>query len=168
MGVRERQQAVRAMRGQKRPPGRLPVARREHRQQFWEAIGRGLSSEGAAVAAGVSSAVGTRWFRHAGGMPSISLAPVSGRYLSFVEREDIAVLHAQQIGVREIASRLGRDPSTILAGSLGVTPRVRRTALSTGPPRPSGMPKGARVAPKCPSWLRTSSCESTSEIVLLA
>ncbi len=103
MGVRERQQAVRAMRGQKRPPGRLPVARREYHQQFWEAIARGLSSEDAGVAAGVSPAVGTRWFRHAGGMPSISLAPVSGRYLSFVEREDIAVLHAQQIGVREIA-----------------------------------------------------------------
>ncbi len=113
MGVRERQQAVRAMRGQKHPPGRLPVGRREHRQKFWEAIARGLSSEDAAVAAGVSPAIGTRWFRHAGGMPSISLAPVSGRYLSFVEREDIAVLHAQQIGVREIARRLGRDPSTI-------------------------------------------------------
>ncbi len=96
-----------------RSPDRPPVARREHRQQFWEAIARGLSSEDAGVAAGVSPAVGTRWFRHAGGMPSISLAPVSGRYLSFVEREDIAVLHAQQIGVREIARRLGRDPSTI-------------------------------------------------------
>ncbi len=69
-----------------RSPGRPPIARREHRQQFWEAIGRGLSSEDAAVAAGVSPAVGTRWFRQGGGMPSISLAPVSGRYLSFVER----------------------------------------------------------------------------------
>ncbi len=103
MGVRECQQVVRAMRGQMLSPGRPSTARREHRQKFWEAIARGLSSEDAGVAAGVSPAVGVRWFRHAGGMPSISLAPVSGRYLSFVEREDIAVLHAQQIGVREIA-----------------------------------------------------------------
>ena len=38
---------------------------------------------------------------------------VSGRYLSFAEREDIAILHAQGEGVRAIARRLGRDPSTI-------------------------------------------------------
>ncbi len=113
MGVRERQQAVRAMRGQMGSPGRPTTARREDRVRFWEVIARGASTEAASLAAGISVAVGTRWFRHAGGMPSISLAPVSGRYLSFVEREDIAVLHAQQIGVREIARRLGRDPSTI-------------------------------------------------------
>jgi IS30 family transposase len=38
---------------------------------------------------------------------------VSGRYLSFAEREDIAVWHAQKLGVREIARRLGRSPSTV-------------------------------------------------------
>jgi IS30 family transposase len=42
------------------------------------------------------------------------LAPtVSGRYLSFAEREDIAIWHAQKLGVREIARRLRRSPSTI-------------------------------------------------------
>jgi IS30 family transposase len=46
-------------------------------------------------------------------MPPISLAPVSGRYLSFAEREEIAILHAQQVGVRGIARRLGRSASTI-------------------------------------------------------
>ena len=49
----------------------------------------------------------------AGGMPPISLAPLSGRYLSFAEREEIAILHAQRVGVREIARRLDRSPSTI-------------------------------------------------------
>jgi len=39
--------------------------------------------------------------------------PLSGRYLSFVEREKIAVLHAQGQGVRKIARQLGRSPSTI-------------------------------------------------------
>ena len=38
---------------------------------------------------------------------------MTGRYLSFSEREDIAIWHAQRIGVREIARRLRRDPSTI-------------------------------------------------------
>jgi IS30 family transposase len=38
---------------------------------------------------------------------------VSGRYLSFAEREEIALLHAQQVGVREVARRVGRAPSTI-------------------------------------------------------
>ena len=76
-------------------------------------IARGLTSEDAAVACGVSGPVGSRWFRHAGGMPPIELAPVSGRYLSFSEREDIAVLRAQGISMRQIAIRIGRSPSTI-------------------------------------------------------
>lgn len=46
-------------------------------------------------------------------MPPLELAPVSGRYLSFAEREEIAVLRAQGHGVREVARRLGRSPSTI-------------------------------------------------------
>lgn len=39
-------------------------------------------------------------------MPSIQLAQSSGRYLSFAEREEIALLKAQVKGVREIARRL--------------------------------------------------------------
>ena len=61
----------------------------------------------------MSSAVGSRWFRQAGGMPPMCLAPVSGRYLSFEEREEIAILYAGDVGGREIARRLGRSPSTI-------------------------------------------------------
>ena len=101
------------MRGQMWSPGRPSTARREDRVRFWEAIARGVSSEDAAGEAGVSSAVGSRWFRQAGGMPPISLRPVSGRYLSFGEREEIAILSAQGVGVREIGRRLGRSASTI-------------------------------------------------------
>jgi IS30 family transposase len=101
------------------------VARREHRQRFWEAIAHGLSSEDAGVVAGVSPAVGTRWFREGGGMPTVSPARLSGRFLSFVEREEIAVLHAQGCGVREIARRLGRSPST-------VSRELRRNAATRG------------------------------------
>ena len=48
---------------------------------------------------------GTRWFRESGGMPSVTQKPLSGRYLSFAEREEIAILRAQDCGVREIARR---------------------------------------------------------------
>ena len=113
MGVGKHMESIRSMRGKMWSPGRPSTARREDRAQFWEAIARGASSEDAAVEARVSQAVGSRWFRQAGGMPPISLAPVSGRYLSFAEREEIAILHAQRLGVREIARHLGRSPSTI-------------------------------------------------------
>ena len=96
-----------------RSPGRPPVARREHRVRFWVAVARGLSSEEAAAVAGVSAPVAFRWFREAGGMPSISKAPLSGRYLAFDEREEIALLRASGCGVRETARRIGRSPSTI-------------------------------------------------------
>jgi len=46
-------------------------------------------------------------------MPLFMSTPVSERYLSFAEREEIALLRAQDIGVREIARRPGRSPSTI-------------------------------------------------------
>ena len=93
--------------------GHPPAGRREHRVRFWEAIARGESSEKAAVEAGVLPSIGVRWFRKGGGMSPLTLAPVSGRYLSFTEREEIAVLLAGGAGVREIARRLGRAPSTI-------------------------------------------------------
>jgi IS30 family transposase len=46
-------------------------------------------------------------------MPPVDPAPLSGRYLSFVEREEIAILNAQGVGVRAIARCVGRSPSTI-------------------------------------------------------
>jgi IS30 family transposase len=113
MTMRERQRQVQLYRGQVASPGRPTVAWREDRVRFWAAIARGASSEDAALEIGVSQAVGTRWFRQAGGVTP-NLAPaVSGRYLSFAERESIAIWHAQKACVREIARRLGRAPSTI-------------------------------------------------------
>src|SRR4029453_13981676 len=93
-------------------PGRPCVARREDHRQFWAAIAAGRSSEDAAVGAGGSPAVGARWFRRGGGMPPSHLArsakPLSGRSLSFADREEIAIWRAQRHGVREIARRLKR------------------------------------------------------------
>src|SRR5829696_2613074 len=105
MAERRQKRADRAIRPALRSPGR-PPPRREVERQFWRRVAEGCTSEDAAAAVGVSGPVGTRWFRHGGGMAPISLAESSGRYLSFVEREEIAVLKAQDHGVREIARRL--------------------------------------------------------------
>ncbi|GAA3115674.1 hypothetical protein GCM10020001_038920 [Nonomuraea salmonea] len=92
---------------------------------FWRELAEGLTSEDAARACGVSGPAGSRWFREGGGMPLIELSPPSGRYLSFTEREEIALLKAQHKGVREIARCLGRSPSTI-------SRELRRNAATRG------------------------------------
>jgi hypothetical protein len=87
-----------AMRGKLRSPGHPPGWQRDQLERFWRQIARGATTEEAAIAAGVSIPVGTRWFREAGGMCPISLAPTSGRYLSLVEREEIAIERARWLG----------------------------------------------------------------------
>lgn len=94
-------------------PGRPSIAWRQDRVRFWEAIAAGAKTREAAVAAGISEPVAHRWFKHAGGVNPRLAPTTSGRYLSSAEREDIALWRAQEVGVREIAKRLGRSPSTI-------------------------------------------------------
>lgn len=60
-------------------PG-APSSRRSIEREFWKEIASGVSSEDAAAAVGVSPAVGTRWFRQGGGMPTITLSQPGGRY----------------------------------------------------------------------------------------
>src|SRR3954471_3769776 len=116
MAIRKRR-SDRSGRGALPSPGRPSVVRREDHRHFWAAIAAGCSSEDAAVGAGVSPAVGARWFRRAGGLPPSHLAPssksLSRRYLTYAEREEIAIWRAQRHGVRAIARRLERAPSTI-------------------------------------------------------
>jgi hypothetical protein len=61
-------------------------------RDFWRRIASGVTTLEAAEAVGVSWPVGSRWFRHAGGMSPISLDEFAGRYLSFAEREEPAKL----------------------------------------------------------------------------
>src|SRR5215210_2370105 len=105
-------------------PGK-PSHRREVELWFWRESAQGLSSEDAAAAVGVSSAAGVRWFRERGGMATLLRDPASCRYLCFAEREEIAMLHAEGKGVREIAREIGRSPSTI-------SRELRRNAATRG------------------------------------
>ena len=116
-------------------PG-APSLRREVEREFWREVAKGLLPEDAAAVVGVSPAAGTRWFRQGGGMPTIDLSPLTGRYLSFAEREELALLKAQGFGIREIAGRLGRSPSTI-------SREPRRNAATRGGSK--GRPRAARI-----------------------
>src|SRR4051794_4192401 len=102
-----------------------PSLRRESELWFWREIAEGLSSEDAAAAVGVSSAVGSRWFRERGGMATLLRDSTSCRYLCFGEREEIAVVRAEGKGVRAIAREIGRSPSTI-------SRELRRNAATRG------------------------------------
>lgn len=128
MSIRKRR-SNRCGRPPLRSPGRPSVAGRRERQLFWAFIATGMSSEAAAIKAGVSQPVGTRWFREAGGMPPAmfrpAAMPLSGRYLSVAEREEIALLLVQGLSLRVIGRRLGRSASTI-------SREVRRNATTRG------------------------------------
>jgi IS30 family transposase len=111
-------------RGAMRSPG-APSHRHEIERLFWKQIATGIMSEKAAETVGVSPPVGTRWFRQRGGMPLFMSSPISDRYLLFAEREEIGLLSAQGVGVREIARRIERSPST-------VSRELRRNAATRG------------------------------------
>ena len=146
----------RCLREALRSPGRPPVTRREDLVRFWTGIARGLASEEAAVDAGASPAVGARWFRGAGGMPPTHLPksskPLSGRYPSFMEREEIAILRAQGHGVCEIARKVERSASTISrelrrnAATRGGRLDYRATTAQRHADRSARRPKPAKLA----------------------
>lgn len=124
VGARRQWAADRALRSPLRSPGR-PEPSGDVLREFWRLIATGVTTAEASAGVGVSWPVGVRWFRHAGGMAPLSLDEPSGRYLSFAEREEIALLKAQDKGVREIARTIGRDPGT-------VSRELRRNAATRG------------------------------------
>ncbi len=85
-------------------------------------------------------------------MPPISLTEPSGRYLSSPERDEIALLKATGHGVRDIARRLGRAPSTVSrelrrnAGTRGGQLTYRATTAQWKAERAAGRPKPAKLA----------------------
>src|SRR3954447_15979813 len=136
--------------------GRPSVAGWAEQELFWQGIATGLSIEAAALKAGVSEAIGSRLFRKAGGMsPAMfrsSTKPLSGRYLSLAEREEIALLNAQGHSMREIGRRLGRAGSTISreldrnAATHGGKMAYRATAAQWHADRSARRPKPTKLA----------------------
>src|SRR5688500_13624707 len=160
--VRRQQQADRALRPAMRSPGR-PMPARHVEREFWRLIGPGRRTEDAAREVGVSAPVASRWFRHAGGMPPLSLAEPTGRYLSFHEREDLALLKAKGLGVRAIARELKRDPGTISrelrrnAATRGGRSDYRATVAQWKAQTAARRPKSAKLAsnPRLEDYVQT-------------
>ncbi len=81
-----------------------------------------------------------------------SSPPLSGRYLSFTEREQLALLRAAGHGVRECARQLERAPSTVSrelrrnAGTRGGTLTYRATTAQWHADRAARRPKPAKLA----------------------
>lgn len=142
-------------------PGRPPVWQRENLCRFWQAIASGRTSEDAGIDAGVSAPVGVRWFRRAGGMPPTHLAPsakaMKGRYLTFQEREDISLELAKGTGIRAIARKLGRSPSSI-SRKYGATLRRVAATSNTGRVLPNGMLIAQLSGRSRASWPPTQPC----------
>jgi X-Pro dipeptidyl-peptidase (S15 family) len=65
-------------------------APRPVRGEFWDRVRSGLSPRDAGVAMGMRKGA-ERWFRLAGGVKGNGPGPVSGRYLSLADREEIAI-----------------------------------------------------------------------------
>ena len=83
-------------------------------------------------------------------MPLVSLVPRSTRYLSFAEREEIAILKAEGAGLREIARRIGRAPSTV-SREVRRNAATRSGASSIGRQLPSGIAIDVPSARNSPS-----------------
>lgn len=108
----------------------------ERQARFWGLIRQGRTNTAACEAAGVERHQGYRWRKAAGGRIPAAPRVVSGRFLSLEERLAIADLHVAGKGVRDIASELGRSPSTI-------SRELSRNQAVAGPPRQ----RRARYAP---------------------
>jgi IS30 family transposase len=83
--------------------------------EYWKLLQSGVGTVAACKLLGIGRKTGYRWRAENGGLPAARLAESarSSRYLSLLERQRIATLRDRGLGVREIAGRLGRAPSTI-------------------------------------------------------
>lgn len=85
----------------------------EFYQGFWQVLSDGGFITDAAAVAGTYRGKGRKWIRQVGGVRPRRGRNLQGRYLSFAEREEIALGRAAGESMRSIAKRLGRSASTI-------------------------------------------------------
>jgi IS30 family transposase len=85
----------------------------EVHQRFWQVLADGGFITDAAAAVGTYRQKGRGWIRAAGGVRPRRGRDLQGRYLSFSEREEIALGRVAGESMRSIARRLGRSASTI-------------------------------------------------------
>src|SRR5215470_1909919 len=98
------------------------------RERFWDLVRSGLTPGDAAVVVGSTDGA-RRWFRVAGGVKGNGPGPVSGRYLSLAEREEISLGLARGESYGVIGARIGRPASTISREVARNGPRGRYRAV---------------------------------------
>jgi hypothetical protein len=102
-------------------------------------------------------------------MTPLSLEEPTGRYLSFAEREEIALLKAQDKGVREIARTIGRDPGTVSrelrrnAATRGGKPVCRAVVAQWKAQQAAKRPKTAKLVSNVPSRADPRSARSCTD-----
>jgi IS30 family transposase len=129
-----------------------PISPRSVRVAFFEGIRSGLLIDAAAGLAGIAHPTALRWFADVGGVMCNAPRPGSGRYLSFAEREEIALGRAGGLSVRAIAAGLGRAPSTVgreIARNSGSRGRYRASVAEDRAQQRARRPKTAKLA-ACP------------------
>ena len=125
---------------------------RQVRVRFWELVRAGVAPREAAAAAGVGK-VWQDWLREAGGVKANAPGPVSGRYLSAGEREEIALGRAAGEPLAVIAARLGRARSTIgreITRNTDSRGRYRALAAQVTAEERARRPKTAKLAASRP------------------
>ena len=126
-----------------------PDLPREYERRFWRGMRAGLGMREAAEAAGASLHWGWALVVKAGGVnPTKTTEPVGGRYLRLEEREEIMRLQAGGLGVRAIARKIERHPSTVsreLKRAVGVR-GYRASMAQTHADRGRRGPRNAKLA----------------------
>jgi IS30 family transposase len=94
---------------------RGPKRKLDVESEYWRLLLSGVGTVAACRIVGITRKTGYRWRAEHGGRPPERLPEHarSSRYLSLLERQRIATLRERGLGVREIAGRLGRAPSTV-------------------------------------------------------
>ena len=116
----------------------------EKQARFWVLMAAGSTLQAACDAVAVNRRTGRAWRQATGGQVPRKKPEPSGRYLSLEDRLQIADLHLTGIGVRAIATQLGRPAST-------VSRELRRNAAT---PKGSGRMKYAPYAAQKRAELR--------------
>jgi IS30 family transposase len=117
-------------------------------QEAWDAFQAGLFASEAGDRIGVDRTTAKRMLVAAGGVRPRRGRNLAGRYLSFTEREEIALGVAAGESVRQVAKRIGRAPSTVsreLARN-SVRGRYRASSAQVAAYHRTSRPKSAKLA----------------------
>ncbi len=130
------------------------------RREFWQQVRGGLSVEKAAAVSGVALCTARDWYRDSGGVNPFPVSPVSGRYLSFQEREEIAVGLAARLQPSEYCPPAGAlyvydQPRDRAKQYVCEVPQAKCWARATVPVSLSHKLLRKPADPKHRSWLVT-------------